>query len=63
MIAYWKRYCPKAFEAGDWETLARVHNGGPKGHTKKATLKYWEKVKNRMEFAKKFKDMTTVKRR
>ena len=62
MIAYWKRYCPKAFEAGDWETLARVHNGGPKGHTKKATLKYWEKVRNRMEFAKKFKEMTTVKR-
>jgi len=48
MIAYWKRYCPKAFEAGDWETLARIHNGGPKGHKKNATVKYWEKVKAKM---------------
>ena len=49
MIAYWKRYCPKAFEAGDWETLARIHNGGPKGHTKKATLGYWVKVQKEMK--------------
>ena len=48
MIAYWKRYCPKAFEAGDWETLARVHNGGPKGYKKKATLGYWDRVKAKM---------------
>ena len=62
MIAYWKRYCPKAFEAGDWEVLARVHNGGPKGHAKKATVKYWEKVKARMEFVRKFKELTTNKK-
>ena len=48
MIAYWKRYCPKAFEAGDWEVLARIHNGGPKGHNKKATLGYWSKVQKEM---------------
>ena len=48
MVAYWKRYCPKAFEAGDWETLARIHNGGPKGHKKDATIKYWNKVKAKM---------------
>jgi len=49
MIAYWKRYCPKAFEAGDWETLARIHNGGPKGHKKKATMNYWERVQKAMK--------------
>jgi hypothetical protein len=27
------------------EVLARIHNGGPKGYTKAATLPYWEKVK------------------
>ena len=48
MLAYFARYAPKALEAKDWETLARVHNGGPKGHTKKATLGYWAKVKKEM---------------
>jgi len=27
------------------EDIARIHNGGPNGHKKKATLKYWAKVK------------------
>jgi len=48
MLAYFARYAPKALEAKDWETLARIHNGGPKGHTKKATLGYWAKVKKEM---------------
>jgi len=48
MLAYFARYAPKALESKDWETLARVHNGGPKGHTKKATLGYWTKVKKEM---------------
>lgn len=48
MLAYFARYAPKALESKDWETLARVHNGGPKGHTKKATLGYWAKVKKEM---------------
>ena len=30
------------------EHYARVWNGGPKGHTKKATVKYWNKVKKAM---------------
>ncbi len=30
------------------EDLARIHNGGPSGHTKKATLGYWDKVKECM---------------
>lgn len=27
------------------EDLARIHNGGPTGHKKKATIAYWDKVK------------------
>jgi len=45
--AYMTRYAkeawtdPKLFNA---EKCARMHNGGPKGHTKQATKKYWNKV-------------------
>jgi hypothetical protein len=44
IVAYWSRYAP------NWtpETLARVHNGGPSGARKSATLKYWRKVKERL---------------
>mgnify|MGYP003681423291 CR=1 FL=1 len=28
----------------DAEKVARIHNGGPKGYRKKATIKYWKKV-------------------
>ena len=27
------------------EDVARIHNGGPNGHKKASTLKYWNKVK------------------
>ncbi len=43
--AYLKRYAPTAWAAGDVETLARVHNGGPRGHLKPATKAYGAKVK------------------
>ena len=43
--AYMQRYARKAWAAKDWETVARIHNGGPRGHKKKATEKYWQKVK------------------
>lgn len=42
--AYLQRYAPKAWAAGDVETLARVHNGGPRGATKPATLNYAQRV-------------------
>ena len=42
--AYLQRYAPLAWEAGDVRTLARIHNGGPKGHLKAATLAYADKV-------------------
>jgi len=47
--AYLKRYAPKAWERSDVVTLARVHNGGPSGHRKAATLAYARKVVNAMK--------------
>lgn len=44
--AYWSRYAPKGATN---EQLARIHNGGPKGHRKAATRPYWAKVRARME--------------
>ena len=40
MVAYWSRYAP------DWkpQTLARIHNGGPRGHRSAKTLAYWHRV-------------------
>jgi hypothetical protein len=49
MIAYWHRYARRALIDGDYEKLARVHNGGPKGHLKQATEKYWDKVVRLLE--------------
>jgi len=43
--AYLKRYAPSAWAAGDVVTLARVHNGGPRGHLKQATKSYGARVK------------------
>ena len=43
--AYLERYAPAAWKAGDVETLARVHNGGPRGHLKAATKGYGVRVK------------------
>lgn len=46
VLAYWDRYAPP--NATD-EQLARIHNGGVKGHKLKATLKYWAKVKKELK--------------
>ncbi len=43
--AYLKRYAPAAWKAGDVEVLARVHNGGARGHLKAATKGYGARVK------------------
>ena len=44
VTAYLKRYAPAAWESGDVSTLARIHNGGPKGNIKPATKPYSQKV-------------------
>jgi hypothetical protein len=46
--AYMRRFAPNAWRKGDWRTLARVHNGGAKGHKKRATLGYLRKVEAAM---------------
>jgi hypothetical protein len=45
VLAYLTRYAP------DWkiDTVARIHNGGPKGHRKESTLDYARKVRAAME--------------
>ena len=48
MLAFWKRYCPEALRLRDLETLARVHNGGPRGDRKDATLVYWKRIQGRL---------------
>lgn len=45
VMSYMHRYAKRAIDAGDWETIARIHNGGPGGAKRAATLKYWERVK------------------
>jgi hypothetical protein len=42
--AYLQRYAPAAWAAGDVSTLARIHNGGPRGASKPATVNYAAKV-------------------
>ena len=49
MLAYWKRHCPEALRTKNYEVLARVHNGGPKGQTKVATAAYWKRVREVMK--------------
>lgn len=44
VLSYWRRHCPGALDALDAEVLARVHNGGPAGHRRNATVGYWRKV-------------------
>ena len=42
--AYLQRYAPQAWASGDVKTLARIHNGGPRGASKPATVAYAAKV-------------------
>lgn len=44
VAAYLKRHAPQALARLDYQTLARVHNGGPAGAHKAATLPYWRRV-------------------
>ena len=47
--AYLKRYAPRAWRSSDCQVLARIHNGGPRGHRKKSTVTYWVKVRRAMQ--------------
>lgn len=48
VAAYLSKYAKNALQKGDWETLARIHNGGPKGYKNSSTKNYWEKVKKHL---------------
>ena len=44
-LSHWgKHYQKKTKRAATDEVLARIWNGGPKGHANKDTEKYWNKV-------------------
>jgi len=49
VVAYLHRYGKKALADKNYGKLARIHNGGPSGHRKRATLKYWAKVEKAMQ--------------
>lgn len=49
VTAYLKRYARAAWDSGDVDTLARVHNGGPRGHLKPQTEAYAAKVRRAMQ--------------
>jgi hypothetical protein len=48
VTAYMRRYVPDAWRRGEAETIARVHNGGPRGHRIRATLGYWQRVRQQL---------------
>ena len=52
MEVYWTVYGKRYFKATGkqptYETLARIHNGGPDGWKKRATVHYWKRVKTEL---------------
>lgn len=46
--AYMQKWAPAAWQAGEAETIARIHNGGPGGAEKQATLGYWRRVRSHL---------------
>lgn len=49
VLSYWRRHCPSALAKGDWQTLARVHNGGPDGRKTGRTFAYWRRVQEHLK--------------
>lgn len=50
VLAYWDRYATinRLGRTPTNQDLARIHNGGPNGYKKNATVGYWNKVKARL---------------
>ena len=63
VLAYWRRYCPKALEALDAETLARIHNGGPDGNRETSTVAFWRKVERELVRAREAREEAARKER
>lgn len=47
--AYMTRYARDAWQSGRAETIARIHNGGPRGDTRQATFGYWQRVQRHLD--------------
>lgn len=45
VLAYWAKHAP---DMPSWENLARIHNGGPRGHGRAETAAYWRKVEKQI---------------
>lgn len=50
VLAYMDRYATeeRLGRPVTFEDIARIHNGGPNGHRKESTKKYWKKVEARL---------------
>ena len=50
IYAYWARYATekRLGRPVTDEDRARMHNGGPNGHKKNSTIKYWNKIQNEL---------------
>lgn len=48
LAAYMRKWCADAWQRGEAEVIARVHNGGPGGADKASTLGYWQRVRSRL---------------
>jgi len=45
---YLNRYGRKFLMRNDYESLSRIHNGGPRGYAKESTKAYWLKVQKHL---------------
>ena len=45
VTAYLNRYGKAHITSGNYEALARIHNGGPSGYKNQSTVAYWRKYK------------------
>ena len=48
ITAIMNKYAHRALETNNFETIARIHNGGPNGRHKKSTYAYWQRVKRQL---------------
>lgn len=46
VTAYLNRYGAEFIKRNDYKSLARLHNGGPKGYLNPRTNNYWNRVRN-----------------
>jgi len=49
LTRYGKHYERKTGKKATLEVLARIHNGGPNGWKKQATVKYWRKIQQALK--------------